>query len=190
MGILSGLFRFFKKLLRAVLKFIKKYWVFIIIFAVALTIAFPGIWAAIGTQLGALGSSIWAGATSLYGWYASLFTGLSFWEGAALAIGTAFLLAPEATGEVIKDAAGVVGDVVGEVGGSILDTVFSSPILIIGLGVAAFWLLSGDGGDSKTVYVENARPDVKGIDTQKARKPRSLVGQGGFSGKSSSLAIE
>ena len=92
----------------------------------------------------------------------AVFTGLWLYAFYALAaLVGAFLIdedtASEAVGrigEVIGDVSQALAEIAGEVGGSVLSTLFSSPIGVAVIGLGAYYLLGGFGKDDNNESVD------------------------------------
>lgn len=153
MGILSGIFKFFKSLFKSIFNFIKRNWLWIAIALVVVAVFFPmvlpAIWGALVSGWGVVASAL----TTVGSSYLALFTGLSFWEGVALAMGTAFVLAPEETAAVVTSAAGAVGTGVGALVGGVADASglsgFGSTLAVAGCVGLGIYFLSKRNRDKK-----------------------------------------
>lgn len=153
MGILSGIFKFFKSLFKSIFNFIKRNWLWIAIALVVVAVFFPmvlpAIWGALVSGWGLVASALTAVGSS----YLALFTGLSFWEGVALAMGTAFILAPEETAAVVTSAAGAIGTGVGALVGGVADASglsgFGSTLAVAGCVGLGIYFLSKRNRDKK-----------------------------------------
>lgn len=152
-SLLGGILKFFKSLFKAIFNFIKRNWLLIAIFAIAVAVFFPGVLPALWGLLSSGWSTI-AGALSAAGSaYVGLFSGLSFWEGAALLAGTAFILAPNETAKTITEAGGALGSAIGAtVGGAVGAAASSSGLsgaLMLGAGLFAIYMFTGRRGDDR-----------------------------------------
>lgn len=90
---------------------------------------------------------LWEGGASLVSSAWSAYSGLSMGQQATIALGAAALLAPEETAEVIEEGTKLVGDVLGQVVGGLAKT----PLGLVVMGLAAYWLFFKDdnGGDRR-----------------------------------------
>lgn len=161
MSILSKLLKIFKSLLRAIGRILKAIWPLLLIVLVVIAIFFPPVLAAMGAWLMSAASAIWTAITGVWGWYLSLFSGLTFAEGVALALGTAFLVAPKETAEVVGDFGAAIGDGVGNAVGGATDSFLSSSgvggWILLGLGAwVLVTMLSNDDENEKKTKVEVA----------------------------------
>lgn len=95
-------------------------------------------------------------------WMSGVFTaiaGWGFWTSLAVGLGVSYLIVPDETGVVLGDTLEIVGEVAGEVvevgtgiiddvitqvGSSVFGSITDSPLLMVGLGVAAYFLLTTD----------------------------------------------
>lgn len=113
--------------------------------------------------LGTTISMAWAGIPGL----ASISTQTAM----LLAAGAALIFAPEETVELVGKVADTIGDAAGavieagiDVAGDVLGSLFSSPIVLIGLAVGAYLLFGRDRkederdrGESRTEFVEERK---------------------------------
>lgn len=159
MGILNGILKFFKSLFKAIFNFIKRNWLLIAVFAVAVAVFFPAVLPAIWGALTSGWAAIAGAITSAGSAYVSLFSGLSFWEGAALLAGTAFIVAPEETSKAITKAGSTIGAAVGLTVGGALGAAASasglSSALFLGAGLIGLYLFTGRKKDE-----DDASPDT------------------------------
>lgn len=155
MGLFSGISKFFKK----IFSFIKDIFTAIAdalgpllpILIIAL-FAFAG---PIGGFLIEIGWPAIGGALATVGGYLGA---LSPWAGLAVGLGVSYLVAPEATGELIGVVGDMIGDIAeagGEVIGSALSGVLSSPIVLIGVIALGYWFFTKD--DAKVVVSERGQ---------------------------------
>lgn len=147
--------KWLKRLLKALWKIIKKIWPVLLALAVVVFLCNPALFAAVISWCGTAFSTIWAGLSATWSWWTGLFEGLSFWEGAALAVGTAFLLDPEWAAKTISDIGSSVGGAVGSVAagtvGGVASGLSDSGVLwwIVG-GVCLYAYLSSDSSDDSS----------------------------------------
>lgn len=143
MGFLSGILSFIGDALSAVWHFIKRFWP---LFIIAAIVFWPVIAPALATawvDITAAAGSIWASIASFAatnGWLTTIglgFGALSILDPAAASS------AIQSLGSVAGAAAGAVGSALGTVAGSVANSIFSSPGLLIALGIGAFFLLGG-----------------------------------------------
>jgi hypothetical protein len=172
---LSSLGKLLKKVLSKLMDFIKKIlkklWPLLIIIAIIyfapltagylssigapsfLTSTFTWVAGNVTPLLSTTLSSLWSGGKALLGSAYSAFGAASTSTKLSLLSGAAALLAPEETAEFIGDVGSYIADTATTVLGAIAGTLFSNPIILIGGGLALWWLLSSK--DSKeTIYVQ------------------------------------
>jgi hypothetical protein len=155
MGFLEDIFDFF----RAVLDFIREYWVVLLAIAiVVMAVFFPGALAIAWTWLVEVGMPQLAAWGSAVG---SFFAELGILGTVAATLGIGLLIDPEGTSEAIGDIVDSVGGAAGSVAGGVLGAVLSSPITWVAAGAAAlYFFASRDDSDSDTagggtdVYVD------------------------------------
>lgn len=165
MGILNGILKFFKSLFKAIFNFIKRNWLLIAVFAVAVAVFFPAVLPAIWGALTSGWATIAGAISSAGSAYMSLFNGLSFWEGAALLAGTAFIVAPEETSKAITRAGSTMGTALGLTVGGALGAAASSSglssVLFLGAGLLGLYFFTGrkrgDENESQSAYVTGAQ---------------------------------
>lgn len=169
MSLLGALFKLIKKIIGAIIKFIKKYLVIILlIIVICCAIYFAP---AIAAWLGSVGAPTWMATAFQWAgtyvtptfttWVGYLWDGVSAisnkaWTAfsnartgtqLAIATGLSAAIAPDETAEVIAEAGELAGDVVGSVASGLL----SSPgsLILAGLGVWYFFF-RGKEDDPKT----------------------------------------
>lgn len=146
-----------KSLLKSLWRLLKKIWPILLVAGLTLFLLNPALFGAVVSWVGAGFSALISGIGSAFTWWTGLFEGLSFWEGAALAVGTAFLIDPEWAAKTISEVGSSVGTVVGAVAGGaaagVLAGVTNSGILPWALGGLAIWLLlrKSDSGSERSV---------------------------------------
>lgn len=150
--------KWLKSLLKSLWRLLKKIWPILLVAGLALFLLNPALFGAIVSWVGGGFSALISGIGSAFTWWTGLFEGLTFWEGAALAVGTAFLIDPEWAGKTVSEIGSNVGTTVGAVVGGattgILTGVTDSGILPWALGGLAIWLLlrKSDSGSELSIY--------------------------------------
>lgn len=157
MGILSAIWRLISKIFSAVLSWLgdlfgKLFWIILILVVVwyapyivtwltsvgapgFLVSAFEAI--ALATPyVQSAGMWLWDSATGLVSAAWSSYRGLDAGTQASIALGTAALIAPEETSAVVSEAAGLLVDTAGVVGGALL----SNPWMLVAGGLALYFL--------------------------------------------------
>lgn len=162
----------FKRILRMIVNFVKKYW-WVILMVVAiyfapvisswltsagapswLSGAFSWVAGNVTPYVTSLVTWLGSSAGSVVGSVGSWFSSLSFSQQAAVALGAAALIAPQETADVIDAGVGAIGDVVGTVGAAIAGSVLSQPLVWVAAGLA-LWLLWPEKDDQKiTIQAE------------------------------------
>lgn len=167
MGILSRLFKAIfaaiKKLVKAVVGLIKKFWPILLIFAaIYFAPAITGFLSSMGAPSFLTSTFSWVAttltpyATSAVSWLMSgagslwtsatqAFAGLTLGQKAALTVGALAMLAPDETKDFLVEVGETVGDSVAIVGGSLLAGASNSNLLLmIGGALLVWWALSSD----------------------------------------------
>lgn len=135
MSFISSIVGFFKKVLSFIKKILPLIIIVAIVFAPALAAWFSTIgWTTMGSALAAIGTTL---------------APIGFWGSLAVAVGISAIVSPKATSEVIGAVADAAGDIISGVGsavgdgiGGLVGSLFSSPVVLIGCGVLAWYLLS------------------------------------------------
>lgn len=136
MGILSSIF-----------KFLKKWWWLILLIVLVIWIFFPVLWGMMTTFF----SSIW---TAL-GPVVSAFKGLGLLKGLAVGFGLVAVIDPDAAKGIVDNVTDVADHVI-DSGVGLVTGAVSTPLLLIGGGVLAWWLLTRD----KSKDEEQASPEA------------------------------
>lgn len=161
MSLLSGIGSFFGKIFDAILKFLKKFWWVIVIILIILAVFFPAVLPAIWAFL----QTAW---TAVSGWIGTFFSTMASWASKAWSAAEEWV-AEASFGEVLKLAAGAavivnpegVADGVGSVVDTVVDGVASlvkdipTSVWLIGGGLLAFWLFSGNSNDESTILIRS-----------------------------------
>lgn len=180
MSVFSSLFKLIgaivRKIVKAVVDFIKKYWWIIVI--VALIYFAPAIgtyllangMTTLGTAFTTIGTSVtpllvdgvaalWEGVSGAAGWAGKAFGALSLGEQAAIVTGAAALIAPEETADLL----GEVADVLIDTAGSLLSALGIGPgvLIAVAAGLGLWWFMS-KGKDDTVVMIQD-RNDNKGL---------------------------
>lgn len=179
MGVLSSIGRLFKAIWKAIVKFIKKYWLLIVaIILIVCLIYFAPLIAGWLTSVGAptwlstaftwvganitpLLSTAWSGITALAGGAWDAFASASIGTKTALLLGAAAAIAPEETADLIADVATFAGEVAGDVLGAAVGGLASSPLgfaVLAGLGI---WLFMGSGSSGEKAPIITATDEKK-----------------------------
>lgn len=167
MKILKAIWAAIKTVIKAIVKFIKKYWwIILVVVAIYFAPTIAGWLSSAGAPSWLSGAFTWIGSTitptltSLVSWVASgagslwsastsAWASLSFGQQLALGIGAVAALAPEETAAAIDSVGSFIGDTVATVGGAVASGLFGgNGLWLIGGGLALWWLLSGDDDSS------------------------------------------
>lgn len=169
----KSLWAIIKRILKAIIDFIKKYWWIILIivaiwFAPSISAflassgapawlsgAFTWIGANLTPTLMTVGSYLWSGAQTVGSGVADIWSGLSVGTKAALVVGASALIAPEETAAALEALSEGLGDVLGAGVGALV----SSPLGIVVLGALAFWLFAGKGSERNPPTNKDIRYD-------------------------------
>lgn len=123
----------------------KKFWKIILVIFIIICIFFVPIAAALGPWLVANGWPL------LGAFLQTAAATMPWWAGAAVGLGLAYTVDPDTTTEIIEDLGKVAGTVGGAVVGAVTSTVGaalgSTPVLLLGLGILAFYLFRSRSDD-------------------------------------------
>lgn len=180
--IFKAIFAAVKKVIKAIWKFIKKYWFIILLlviiyFAPLLTtwLTSVGAPAWLSTSMMWIATNVTPMLMSAVGWVISSggallssagtwFGSLGFGAQAALIAGATYLLAPEETTEAISSmisgVADMVGDIAGAVVGGVGTALFSSPLGLLLAGVGLYWLFGGSKKKKDDAVQAKGKDDV------------------------------
>lgn len=153
MSLFSSIGKFFKKIIDAILKFLKKFWWVIVIILIILAVFFPYVLPAIWSFL----QTAWA---TVGGWISTAWGAISSWAGTAWSAAQGWV-AEASFSDVLKLAAGAAvlidpEGVVGGIGDAIADIAkaIPTPVWLVGGGILAFWLLGGRKKSSSEVVIK------------------------------------
>lgn len=142
-----------KSLLKSLWRLLKKIWPILLVAGLALFFLNPALFSVITSWVGGAFTTMLSGLGTAFTWWTGLFESLTFWEGAALAVGTAFLIDPEWASKTVSEIGSSVGSAVGAVAsgtvGGVFGAITDSGILPWAIGGFALWLLlrKGNGYD-------------------------------------------
>lgn len=139
----------------------KKLWKIILVIFIVICIFFVPIAASLGPWL------VTNGWPLLGAFLKTAAATMPWWAGAAVGLGLAYTIDPDTTTEIIKDLGEVAGTVGGAVVGAVTSTigaaVGSTPLLLIGLGILAFWWLRSDSDDEVPPSGPAPQQQTKGV---------------------------
>lgn len=150
-----------KSLLKSLWSLLKKIWPILLVAGLALFFLNPALFGVITSWVGGAFTTMLSGLGTAFSWWTGLFEGLTFWEGAALAVGTAFLIDPEWAGKTVSEIGSSVGSTIGAVAsgvtGGVLGAITDSGVLPWAIGGFALWLLlrKGNRNDEPPVEIYN-----------------------------------
>lgn len=156
-----------KSLLKSLWSLLKKIWPILLVAGLALFFLNPVLFSAITSWVGGAFTTMLSGLGTAFSWWTGLFEGLTFWEGAALAVGTAFLIDPEWAGKTVSEIGSTVGSTVGAVAssvtGGVLGAITDSGVLPWAIGGLVLWLLlrKGNGNNEPPVEIYNSQPQLQ-----------------------------
>lgn len=152
-----------KSLLKSLWRLLKKIWPILLVAGLALFFLNPLLFSAITSWVGGAFTTMLSGVGTVFSWWTGLFESLTFWEGAALAVGTAFLIDPEWASKTVSEIGSAVGSTVGAVAsgvtGGVLGALTDSGVLPWALGGLALWLLlrKGNGNNEQPAEPSNSQ---------------------------------
>lgn len=176
---MKWLINLFKSLIGKIFSFISKIFgdlKMLLVLAVVLCVLCPAILPAIATYFGAS-----PGLVAVFSAAADGLLALGIYGQGALAVGAAFIIAPEETAEVVTDVAEALGNAAGSLAGGLVDGLGSSKLfgkvlpVALGIGAAcglAYWWSGRDDKESSTELAVNS--EVGNSVTTKQKDSKNL----------------